>query len=292
MFLGAFLLTTEAQPPPPKAPVEQVLVQARAVEIPSLPRSPEEAQKDFAKVQEELLYAFQETGRMLASATEAWKRTGWSGARIAIAPAHEAEAQQWAPFLFDRAHLVLEEPVLSRWNDWQSALMQRGMAVDRRMAAKLVLLSGGKREVVGWLGADREGTELDVVVEEAHRPSRLILAVRPKAVWVEVMAVDRMDYRARTAFAQEASAFAQAQAALLAGAWGPLARHLNSSTRALMDLDQACPPTRDSGLLALRLRARIHFLERFRNTLWFTQVVWAHMASRKIQTFAQLAGKD
>lgn len=292
MFLAAFLLTNGAQPPLPKAPVEQVVVQARALEIPLLPRSPEEAQRDFLKVQQDFLYAFQETGRMLAGAMEAWKLTGWSGARIVLSPADEPEAQEWAPFLYDRTHLALEEPVLARWNDWQSVLMQRGMAVDRRMAGKLLLLSGGKREVVGWIGMDRDSTELDVVVEGPQRPARLILAVRPKAVWVEVMAVDRMDYRARTAFAQEASAYAQAQAGVLSGAWEPLARHLNSSARTLMDLDQACPPTKDPGLQALRLRARIHFLERFRNTLWFAQVVWAHMASRKIQTFTQLAGRE
>jgi len=34
--------------------------------------------------------------------------------------------------------------------------------------------------------------------------------------------------------------------------------------------------------------ARINFMERYRSTLWFCQVVWAHMASRNVLSIPQM----
>lgn len=87
---------------------------------------------------------------------------------------------------------------------------------------------------------------------------------------------------------RQAAAFADGQAIRLQRLWEPLAKHLNASAAALLDLDRTAAPTLDPAVRTLRLRARIHFLERFRSALWLSQVVWAHMASKPIRSIHEL----
>jgi len=150
------------------------------------------------------------------------------------------------------------------------------------MADSMLLLSSSKAEI-----ADR------VPAYQAHAGCEFLLdgaaLTLPRQVkWVEVVAVNRMSYGSNTLFAQRASAFADGQAQGLDEPWAALTRHLHAGAAALLDLDHAAPPTRDPGLRALRLLARINFMERFRSTLWFCQVVWAHMASEKILRIQQM----
>jgi len=110
----------------------------------------------------------------------------------------------------------------------------------------------------------------------------------PNVKWVEVMAVDHMEYGAHTEFGKLATVYADTQAAILAEGWKPLTGHLDAGAAALLDLDRTAPPTSDPSLKALRLMARINFMERFRSTVWFCQVVWAHMASKKVLSIQQM----
>lgn len=69
----------------------------------------------------------------------------------------------------------------------------------------------------------------------------------------------------------------------LAAVWAPLAAHFNEVAAKLLALDQASlrEPAPDPSIRALRVQARLAFLERFRENLWFCGNVWALMTSSK-----------
>lgn len=272
-----------------QAPGKVVVLEASAIPIPSLPSSVAEARKGFSRVRRELETSYREAERYLAASSRELAALGQAGARFTIPAPMAGEAKTLSGFLFDGDFLALEDPLLQRWNAWQTTLLRQGLALPgeaQRMAEAMRLLASSKSEVTGRIPPDRAA--LEVLCGDPAGPGRTVLRLPPNVKWVEVMALDHMGYDANTDFGRKATAYADSQAAALAEAWKPLTAHLNTGAAALLDLDRTAPPTGDPGLKALRLMARVNFMERFRSTLWFCQVVWAHMASKKVLAIQQM----
>jgi len=284
---AVLLLAALGSAPPGSKAGAGVVLEARAVVIPPLPHSVAEARKHYARVRKVLEASYRDSEAYLAACNQ--ELAAPVEARITIPLAFAAEARNLGHYLYDATYLTLEEPLLDRWNAWQNALLAQGMAEPReaqRTADSMLLLSSSKPEI---LGRARSGqTPLEVVCEDPASPDPVILTLPRRVSFIEVLAMDRMIYGANTDFGERAKAFADQQAALLAEDWEPLTTHLNSGALALLELDRTAVPTRDPGIRALRLLARIHFMERFRSTLWFCQVVWAHLASERILPIRQM----
>jgi len=278
-----------AAPPAKPPPGAEVVLEASAVLIPSLPSSVAEARRGFSRVRKELDVSYREAERYLAAC--AAELAAPPPAQITLPAAFGAEATVLSQFLFDQTFLDLEGALLERWNPWQSFLLRQGMAQPaeaQRMAEHMLLLSSSKAEVAERASPQAALSTLEILSDDPVRPGSSFLKIPRMVRWFEVVAVDRMEYGANTEFSRKAAAYADGQAPALAQAWSVLSAHLNASASALLDLDRTAPPTRDPGMRILRLQARINFMERFRSTLWFCQVVWAHMASQRVQTIHQM----
>lgn len=284
---GAVLLLAGALHGEP--PGKVVVLEAATTGIPPLPASVAEARKDYARVRKDLDTAYREAGAYLAACSRDLAALGRGGAPFTLPASLAGEAQTLSGFLFDGAFLALEDPLLQHWNAWQTTLLRQGMARPaeaQRMADSMRLLSSSKAEVTGRIPP--AGSTLEVLCEDPAGREHTVLRLPPNVRWVEVLAVDRMEYGANTEFGKLATTYADAQAAHLAEAWAPLTAHLKREAAALLDLDRTAPPTDEPALKALRLMARVNYMERFRSTLWFCQVVWAHMASKKVLSIQQM----
>jgi len=71
----------------------------------------------------------------------------------------------------------------------------------------------------------------------------------------------------------------QKQAPELAEAWSPLAEHLNACAIRFMDYERTPVASDSPSMRALRLQAKIGFLEHYRKAMWCCAVVWAQSAS-------------
>ncbi|BDU74006.1 hypothetical protein [Mesoterricola silvestris] len=283
---AAVLLAGALQGEPPG---KVVVLEAATTGIPPLPASVAEARKGYGRVRKELDAAYREAEAYLAAGSRELAALGRTGTSFTLPASLAPEARTLSGFLFDGAFLALEEPLLQRWNEWQTTLLRQGLARPaeaQRMADAMRLLSSSKAEVRDRVPA--AGGTLEVLCEDPAGQDRTVLRLPPNVRWVEVLAVDRMPYGANTEFGKLATAYADAQATLLAEAWTPLTAHLKKEAAALLDLDRTAPPTEDPALKALRLMARVNYMERFRSTLWFCQVVWAHMASRNVSSIRQM----
>lgn len=266
-----------------QTPGAEVSLEARPIEIPQLPASLEEARSKGSRVRRSILAAHQEAERYLEACSADLAALAPAEGALVLRPENAAEARVLASYVYDERFLNLEAPLLDRWNAWQTALLSAAMADPAeadRVSAGMRLLSSSKTEVRDRALAGERPLEITWEGGALRLPRRV--------TWIEVMALERFPYGAHTAFGKRTSALANEQAPPMAEGWAALTRHLNTGAAALLDLDRTAQPTADAGLKALRLMARIAFMERFRSTLWFCQVVWAHMASDRIQSLQQM----
>lgn len=284
MILAALLLALPGPPPQvPPPPKGEVTLEARAVVIPPLPTTVAQAEREYGKVRKELEASYRDAERYLSACNTELAGLGPPESRLTISASAAGEAKLLAGFLFDGAFLSLEDPLMERWNGWQSTLLSLGLDLPdegERLAHNMMLLSSSKTEVVGRV--TKIPTTLELLMEDPDNPDGTLMTLPRRVNWVEVVAVSRMNYGAHTEFGRQARSLADTQAGKLARDWAPLTAHLNAGAKALLDFDRTAPPTADPSLKTLRVLARINFMERFRSTLWFCQVVWAHMASEKV----------
>jgi len=248
------LLSTQ---PLPSVPPSVVAVQARAIEMPLLPSSLAEARTEFPKMQPKIAAAIQDLERDLMGLYATLAAGGPSAAAYRVPDTATDEVRLLAGSLQDNTHLAAEESVFEAWNRWQTQLLSHGLAMAKggsAITSRMVLLSFQRNE----LRAQDQGS-----------------------VWplFDLVAVNGLDYRSRSAGIPDAAALADAHALRLARTWEPLAQHLKESATRMLEYERNAPETQDAALRLLRLQAKINVLERFRSSLWFSQMVWAHMAS-------------
>jgi len=90
------------------------------------------------------------------------------------------------------------------------------------------------------------------------------------------------EFREKVQLATAHALTVKRQAPELTELWKPLAEHLNAQAVTLMDYERAPGSSDSPSMKTLRLQAKIHFLERYRQALWICSVVWAQMASAEV----------
>lgn len=257
-ILLAFLLSTQAPPPPaPSASASEVAVQARAIELPLLPSTLAEARREFPKVQPRITAAIQDLERDLTGLYATLASDGPLATSYRLPAATTDEVRFLAASLRDDTHVAMEETVHDAWNRWQTQLLSHGLAMPKggsTITSRMVLLAFQRNE----LRAPEQGQTWPLF---------------------DLVALNGLDYRSRSTGIPEAAAIADAHADRVARIWEPLAQHLKASATGMLEFERNAPETQDAALRLLRLQAKINVLERFRSSLWFCQMVWAHMAS-------------
>jgi len=258
LVLGLFLLAQTPQQPAAKPSGIEVTVQDRAIELPLLPESVEEARTGFPKMRPRVTTAIQDLERDLAGLYTTLAPEGPSGAFYQIPSNATSEVRFLGSLLQDDACLAMEDAVFDDWVRWQTQLLRYGLAQPSggsAITSRMVLLAVKRNEM----------RSLD----------------RSDLPWpfFDLLAVDGLDYKGWNALARGAAALADSQAPQLARTWKPLAQHLNESAQRMLDYERNAAPTQDPALRILRLQAKINVLERFRSALWFCQMAWAHLAS-------------
>ena len=282
MSLILFLLCCPAAMPQQAGGVAGVVaVEAGLIELPPLPASPAEARRNFRARRPDKALAEVE-GMLRALYREA--RTRPMAQPLRVPARHAEEAAFLASLLTDPEHAHLEERVQDLWNAWQSALADRGLAdpeMGQDLARRVRLLSARKRDVASHARAGGGDSYFEILHED-REPDRIVASGALRVVLSELMAVDGLEYGGNRDFEKWGRGLAERMAPRLAEAWTPLARHLNARARTLLDYDRDARPTADPAILALRIEAKIAFLERFRSALWFSGLAWAHLASRPL----------
>ena len=252
---------TSAQPglplPQPPSGEREVAIQAHVLELPLLPSSLAEGHAAYPKMQAQLAITSREVEQDLIELYASLRTEGPSGA-IPCGPLDDSEeSRTLALCLQDDVHLALEEAAFDEWIQWQTQLLQQGLALTKggsAITSRMVLLAFQRHE----LRPRQQGQSYPLF---------------------DLVAVNGLDYQSRAPGIPEAAALANLRAPRLAQAWSPLARHFNTRALSLLDLERAAPNPQDPALRLLRLQAKINVLERFRASLWFCQMVWAHVAS-------------
>lgn len=257
----AFFLSTQAPPPPaPPASTSEVAVQARAIELPRLPSTLAEARREFPKVQPQITAAIRDLERDLTGLYATLASEGPSATSYRLPAATTDEVRFLAASLRDDTHVAMEETVHDGWNRWQTQLLSHGLAMPKggsAITSRMVLLAFQRNE---------------------------LRALEQGQAWplFDLVALNGLDYRSRSTGIPEAAALADAHALQLARTWEPLAQHLKASATGMLEFEQNAQPAENPALRLLRLQAKINVLERFRSSLWFCQMVWAHMASSSL----------
>jgi len=257
-ILLAFFLSTQTPPPPaPSAATSEVAVQARAIELPPLPSSLAEARSEFPKVQPRIAAAIQDLERDLTGIYATIAPEGPSATSYLMPAVTTDEVRLLAASLRDDTHMAMEETVHDAWNRWQTQLLDHGLALPKggsAITSRMVLLAFQRNE---------------------------LRALEQGQTWplFDLVAVNGLDYRSRSMGLPQVAALADAHALHLARTWEPLAQHLKASAMGLLEFERNAQPAQDPAQRLLRLQAKINVLERFRSSLWFCQMVWAHMVS-------------
>ncbi len=241
----------------PSAATSEVAVQARAIELPPLPSSLGEARREFPKVQPRITAAIQDLEHDLTGLYATLAAEGPSATSYRLPAATTDEVRFLAASLRDDTHVAMEETVHDGWNRWQTQLLSHGLALPKggsAITSRMVLLAFQRNE---------------------------LRALEQGQTWplFDLVAVNGLDYRSRSMGIPQAAALAEAHALQLARTWEPLAQRLKASAAGMLEFERNAPETQDAALRLLRLQAKINVLERFRSSLWFCQMVWAHMAS-------------
>lgn len=253
---------------PQTGPGGEVPVQARAIQLPPVPDSLEAARTGQARIRPALATSLRE---LEADLDRLYGQLGDDPPVIRLNTAVTAEILALESLLEDPEHEALRQAVFDRWNAWQTALLQCGLEHPMEASAVTSRLS------LQAFPRFERNTRVLRAREAPPAPGPPSASSRPNT---EFLSIGRMNYSSFSALGRQARKVAQPQARELALLWAALAEHLNARALAFLNLDKEA--TADPALRALRLRAKINFLERFRATLWLCQLVWAHMTSEDL----------
>jgi hypothetical protein len=253
---------------PAQAPGLEVAVQGRAIPLPAVPDSIEAARSGQARIRPALAAAIAELERDLQVLY------GQGGAdpapviRLSLPVPEEVLILE--RLLEDPEHGQLRRTVFEHWNAWQTALLQCGLEDGLEGSAIIAQMS------LQAFPHNELRTRLLLPREAAPGPQPASVGRSPN---IEFLSIGRMNYSVLSPLGRRARKLALPHARKLAQAWTALAEHLNLRALEYLNLDRDPAGAVDPALRALRLRAKINFLERFRSTLWFCDLIWAHMAS-------------
>jgi len=262
----------------------QVEVTAAVLRLPEMASSTQAAHKDYGRIRPLIEGELADIERELSSLyATAEGRAGLPGS-LRVPKALAEEAGFLNGILSDERHAELEKPVVEAWNALTGALVLTGLArhdggpsrevsqESLRQAREVATSMRRKQLNAGEFRAPVQGG-----------PGSIREAVNAPAPWPDEytnsMAMMRNNHDWRVTQSMHVVKAINRQAPDLAQRWSPLVEHMNGCARRLLDFERTSAPVPHEGMKQLRVHARIQFLERFRADLWFSCVVWAHMAS-------------
>ena len=305
--LAVLILSLPLVAGPPQQPAAEVVITARALQLPPLPQSVGQARARYgavkaqvkvglADLEKDLVAIYADPGaqailppqvkvrreqveevkfmisiiddaeleRLTGNLHLAWKH--YVDVLVANGLAESTEklprpGSEPVPAEPPRLEMPAEKPAAEAAEDQAQA---KRLARTKRSAAILA----GEAKDLAWLAAYRAW----------HTPLEAAEARQEEADWtLENHA--RMDDR--VAFRRKQIAVADRVAPNLAAVWEPLAAHFNACAEKFLVYDQARALDTVPDLRNLHLQAKLVFLERFRENLWFCDNVWALITSSK-----------
>ncbi len=276
---------------PVSGPSGEVQIHGQAYEIPALPRTLEEARRDFPRIRVRTDEALRELEKDLQSTYRAAGLEAFplASRMVVVEPSQAPEAQYLATFIRDSEHLMLESDLFERWSEWQVHLVGLGMNHEDTQAGWAIstglrcfppsYADHGKTAQGGKIQIYAAGQDLERLPMEELRFEGLFGG--------GFYAVEGVDYRGTSRVTREAAQMAEARVRLLADPWEKLTSRIAARADEYLRHEYDHPEIRDPGIKCLRLKARIQVLERTRYAYWFCQLIWAHMASKSLPVLYQ-----
>jgi len=312
MAAGLPLLT---KPPAPanqrreaNRPTEQALVEinARALYLPELPDSTSEAHKHFREtgpLMVQLLEDLELDIQALYASPEIQTPLPPS---MPVPPGKAEEVQFLASLLADPTFQELDRHVQEKWTEWQITLVDSGLGSFTKLpvvVAPKPTPSTPDPPEAAQKARRQEAlmahiTQLQIAEGLMGLPPNTLrmrelgytMAASQASSMIQggMAAAESNGNRGASTSEAEAHAFkvgafvaqigiANRRAPSLAQAWAPLAKHLNQCALRLLDFKSQKLPEDATELRKLRVHAEAAFLERFRYSLWFSQVVYSQM---------------
>jgi hypothetical protein len=289
MHTSLALLFLGLSVPPPEGtvpPQAQVEIAAPVLRLPELAAGSRDAQARYAQIKPMIEREMADLDRELRALFATVEGRAPLPDSMMIPKGMAEEAAFLQTLLNDQRHAHLQKPILDLWNAWTGSLVLTGLArLEKAPASPETVASEESLQRARRIAASMSRKQLnarDFVCSVPGGPGSLRENVNGPAVWSDAESDSIGAFRARHLHrVTQAMHLVKANnqdAGRLAMAWVPVMEHMNECARRLMDFEKTPIPALHPGMRQLRTKARIEFLERFREDLWFSHVVWAHLA--------------
>jgi hypothetical protein len=294
MLNPALLILAALGPPATPAQVKpaaaEIVVTDRAISLPGLPRSVDQAHAGLKEVKPQLKQARQALEQHLRDLRRTLEGQACPTA-IKVPKDGSSDLRFLLSVLNDGPYAAMEESFLKAWDEWHSVLINKGLATPAESRVVTEEVSYERVEGPPDRRAQAFGNQkLDMFcLMSATRPTP---GGKEAVDWEEYARLldQKLFFRKRVTRAIQIRVVADKAAPDLAKSWAPLTDHLNACARRLADLEQAHPSTETAEHRLLRLYANKAFMERMLLAVWFCSVVWAEMTSEALPPLPDLAG--
>lgn len=257
---------------------EAAPIQGRAFELPDLPTSPQEARREYAKVQRRLEQTLKELEADLRETYGAGAKGTFTvfSTKLVVSKAGLQEAQYLCTFLQDAEQFNREKQLFQAWSEWQVALL------TFRMEHETVRHGESGLRLFPCNYADYPGPSHRLELYASGSPLAPVKTLVFAGGMPGLSAMEGTDYFGSSQRNQQARTQAEGHLPRVLEFWKPYAQHLELRAGELLQHEYDQGPAQDSALGALRQKARIQVLERCRYATWLCGLIWAHMASKPL----------
>jgi len=284
MLRLALLLLAPLAPPATRPPEAVVITEARSITLPALPEDGAQGRAGFAATHARILEAQKDLEAALA-ALYALPEASVSLRGLTVPDASLEEGRGLVAVWRDPEHLRLQTAFLDTWKGWQAALVEGHLASAKALPAaaaspRYQAAHDLAAQVIraSTRNAPQAANRLDASFNEENASLYTDLGNR---VTPEQRAVlDHVDQGAVRA--RQTLEVANKLIPNVAEPWNAFVAHLNAQAVRLLELEPAARAAPGGPLGALRVQARIAYLERFRAALWYCDLVWAQVASAPV----------
>lgn len=297
-FVSLLQITQVALQSPQKPPSTEVVIRGSVIQLPHLPERTNQARSEYGKVGSRLKEDLQDLEQNLADLYAKADHHAPLPTHLKV-PKESADSVKFlAQMLNDTRYTELEGRVLLAWQEWQAALVEQGLAewlpgdpektpavipstpASEKENKEFKLRRAGMRKSDSLLTFEKnhriEMTTLNTLggsgnnLREPLHENASSWAMGKHAAQVEEKII----------MTRSAMLINEKKAPSLSTNWEPFAAHMNECAIRLNDLEKPSPLDQNSDLRNLKVQAKLHFLERYRSSLWFCCVVWARMAAK------------
>ncbi len=271
----------------PAMPSQQIIISGKIVELPYLPESVAAANKAFGALSAGMNEGLRDLEHTLVGLYAS------PDARITLPGEFKIEKKQGEDLRFlvsimsGDAYRELEGPCHQAWDEWQGALVRNGLANPVQGMVPTSPLSQVQIKEDQEIRNRQKGLQKTERAVEQERVQVLEMMATSGGTGdsinsnVEWVMSNRANAEAGVVTGQVTAHIANRHVPSLAKVWIPLANRLNADALQLASNELGIKPSAPPAFRALRTRARIQFLERFRSALWFSLCVWTRMVGQQ-----------